>query len=122
MTGTPLDLGCDEDILRLLLGAPEHYTTDDVIRRRFSVERSTGKDAFEQALEDADLVEIEEPTASEILSEYDLVREPDATLAEQEEALLLDRIDGASDEELGFTHYGRYVDDDFIEYDLGGEG
>jgi hypothetical protein len=112
----------DEDLLRDILGSPPWATQDEVIRRRFTIERSTGLDAFE--------LEPGIGQAGDPVSDFDLgLGEIDGSEGSLTDEEWLDRIDGASDHELGFDPYaGQVLDDDPIDpyepdwHELGGEG
>jgi hypothetical protein len=108
----------DEDLLRDILGTPPWADTDQVIRDRFTLERSTGVDAFEPGIGQAG-----DPT-----SDFDLgLGEIDGS-----EILTSTYDDEPGDvdyESLGFDPYaGQELDEDPIDvydadwHELGGEG
>lgn len=55
-----LDDLAEEDVLRILLGAPTWWSTDDVVRSRFDRERRTGEDVFMSNLEEQQEIEAAE--------------------------------------------------------------
>jgi len=110
----------DEDLLRDILGTPPWADTDQVIRDRFTLERSTGVDAFEPPLEPK-----ETPEQFLGLEASDLSHDGSEILVSTYD----DEPGDLDYEGLGYDPYaGQELDDDPVDpyepdwHELGGEG